>query len=579
MLEKTETRNGLVVDWNVVIPARDGLELRADVYRPVEEGVYPVILSYGPYAKGLPFQVGYPDAWGNLVKDNPEVQEGSSCDFANWETVDPEKWVPKGYVCVRVDSRGAGMTPGKIDYMSRHEQEDFYDCIEWAGVQPWSNGKVGLAGISYFAANQWLVAGMRPPHLAAICPFEGWSDYYRETCRNGGIMGTWMTYWAPPQIHAVQYGRGSRAEKNPNTGESVAGDVDLDEDVLAANRIDIRQAILEHPLDDAYYAERRPDLANIEVPLLSCGNWGGQGLHLRGNTEGYLAAGSRQKWLELHGYRHWTEFYTAYGTDLQMQFFDHFLKGIDNGWAERPPVLLKVRHIDGFVERSETEWPIARTDWMRFYLDAEKMSLSTEKPGASATLSFAALDETLTFRSAPLEQQTEITGPLAARLAVSSSTEDADIFVSFRVFAPDGSELLFPGANDPRAPMTLGWLRASHRKLDPEKSLPYRPYHSHDEEQLLTPGEVYGLDVELWPTSIVVPAGYTLAVTIGGTDYDHGLETTTSILGLRDSGVAPMVHDDPTDRAVDRFGGTTTLHWETGEANSILLPVIPTRAS
>jgi len=151
--QRNETRDGMQIDWNVPITMDDCLVLRADVFRPLAEGSYPVILSYGPYAKGLAFQDGYPSAWQRMAERHPDVTAGSSNLYQSWEVVDPEKWVPHNYACVRIDSRGCGCSPGYIDHFSPRETRDFYDCIEWAGVPPWSNGKVGLNGISYYAIN------------------------------------------------------------------------------------------------------------------------------------------------------------------------------------------------------------------------------------------------------------------------------------------------------------------------------------------------------------------------------------------------------------------------------------------
>ena len=173
-------------------------------------GRYPVILSYGPYAKGLAFQDGYPSAWQRMAEKHPDVTAGSSNHYQNWEVVDPEKWVPHGYACVRVDSRGAGCSPGYIDHFSPRETKDFYDCIEWAGVQPWSNGKVGLNGISYYGINQWHVASLQPPHLAAMCIWEGAADWYRDMTHHGGILCTFWENWYDMQVKTVQYGRGER---------------------------------------------------------------------------------------------------------------------------------------------------------------------------------------------------------------------------------------------------------------------------------------------------------------------------------------------------------------------------------
>jgi predicted acyl esterase len=299
------------------------------------------------------------------------------------------------------------------------------------------------------------------------------------------------------------------------TGKPVCGDEVLSEDQLKANRAEIAGRSSEHPYDDEFVERRRARLDQIKVPVLSAGNWGGQGLHLRGNVEGFLGAASRQNWLELHGAEHWTLFYAKYGVDLQKQFFGHFLKGEDNGWNRRPPVLLNVRHPDKFIQRAESEWPLARTQWTRMYLDLEGRALSATVPGKPTTATFDAMgNRGVRFMSAPFEKETEITGPLACKLFISSSTANADIFLILHLFDPEGREVVFQGALDPHTSVGKGWLRASRRELDPKRSLPYRPYHAHKRDLPLEPGQPVELDIEIWPTSIVVPAGWRIGLTV-----------------------------------------------------------------
>ncbi len=234
------------------------------------------------------------------------------------------------------------------------------------------------------------------------------------------------------------------------------------------------------------------------------------GLHTRGNFEGYLAAGSKQKWLEVHGDTHFTHFYSNYGEALQKKFFGHFLKGEDTGWNKQPRVSLNIRHPgEKFVLRAENEWPLKRTQWTKYFLQPDG-GLSAEIPEADTKLSYDTTGDGLIFGTPPLQKPLEITGPVAAKLWVSSETTDADLFLVLRLFDPQGKEVTFIGSNDPRTPIGLGWLRASHRKLDPKKSRPYRPWHTHDEVQPLKPGEPVELDIEIWPTCIVVPPGYRL---------------------------------------------------------------------
>jgi uncharacterized protein len=239
-------------------------------------------------------------------------------------------------------------------------------------------------------------------------------------------------------------------------------------------------------------------------------------------------------------------------------------------------VQLQVRHPgEKFVLRHENEWPLARTRWTRFYLGMDGLSLSRH-PSNEGFVTYSAAGEGVTFSMPPLEREMEITGPSALKLFVSSSTPDADIFAVLRVFEPDGKEVLFQGALDPKTPIGQGWLRASQRKLDPKRSLPHRPFHTHDEKQPLKPGEVYELDVEIWPTCIVVPAGYRVALTIRGKDYEHGGEAA-SLSNMKNPmrGCGPFIHDDPTDRPLSVFGGKVTLHFGAKRLAHLLLPVIP----
>ena len=576
-MTKSEIRDGMQIDWDAAIEMDDGLVLRADVFRPAGDGKYPVVLSYGPYAKGQAFQEGYKGNWNRLIKAAPNVLEGSSNKYQNWELVDPEKWVPDGYAVVRVDSRGAGRSLGFLDVWSPRETKDMHDCIEWAGTQAWSNGKVGINGISYYAMNQWDVGALRPPHLAALCIWEGSCDYYRELCRHGGILSNFFKSWFGRQVLRVQHGVGDRGLKSPVTGETAAGPETLSEEELARNRADCPGEAKRRKLYDDFYASRTAKFEDIEAPMLSAGNWGGVGLHSRGNFEGWLRAGSKQKWLEVHGDTHFTHFYSTYGEALQKRFFGHFLKGEDTGWDKQPKVSLNIRHPgEKFVLRAENEWPLARTQWTKYYLQPQGLGLGPEAPAGATTLTYEAMGDGLTFRTPPMTKPLEITGPVAAKLFLSSATTDADVILALRVFDPAGKEVTFIGSNDPRTPVGLGWLRASQRKLDPTLSKPYRPWHSHDEEWPLTPGKPVELDVEIWPTSIVVPPGYQLALTVLGKDYEvDGTDAALPNAPYPMKGVGPFLHIDPDDRPPAIFGRKNTLHFAEGQQPYLLLPVIP----
>lgn len=578
-MAKTESlvKDGMRIEFDVSIPARDGLLLKADIFRPNKPGRYPVIMTYGPYGKGLAFQDGYKTCWDMMSKDHPDVTKGSTNKYQNWEVVDPEKWVPHDYVCIRVDSRGAGMSPGYMQLWSPQEAVDFYDCIEWAGVQEWSNGKVGLNGISYYAMNQWQTAALQPPHLAAICTWEGAADMYRDLSHHGGILCDFIKNWYDMQVRTVQHGLAKRGPISRVTGRPVCGDTELSDDELLRNREDFAAAALKHTMDDKYWRARMPDWSKVTVPVFSAANWGGQGLHPRGNFEGFTRAASKNKWLEVHGIEHWTHFYTDYGRKLQLKFFDHFLHGKKNGWDRQPKVQLNVRHPgEKFELRQEQEWPLKRTRWTKLYLQPDAATLSTQPPTRSGKVSYQGFSEGVTFMLPPQPQAMEITGPSAVKLFLSSSTIDADVFAVLRVFTPDMKEVVFHGALDPHTPIGQGWLRASHRKLDQTLTKPYRPYHTHDEKQPLKPDQMVELDVEIIPTSIVVPAGYRLALTLRGKDYEYpGPPGVLSNMKYPMTGCGPFTHTDKKDRPAKIFDGVNTLHISAKKAPYILLPVIP----
>ena len=576
---KSEIRDGMRIDWNAPVPMDDGLVLRADIFRPIPAGKYPVILTYGIYAKGLSYQEGYPMQWQKMVADHPEILEGSTNKYQNWEVTDPERWIPHGYICIRVDSRGAGWSPGFMDPNQPREIDDLYQCIEWAGTQPWSNGKVGMLGISYYSSNQWRVAARHPPHLAAIIPWEGRNDNYRDNTYHGGILSEFQKPWAKNQVVHVQYGRGERARKNPNTGQSIAGPITLSDEELAKNRVDAFEESKRHPLCDEWHRSRTADLSQVTVPLLSCANWGGQGIHPRGNFNGFIYSASEKKWLEAHGDSHWSLFSAGYGLAIQKRFFDYFLKGVDNGWErEQPRVFLNLRQPgEKFVPRAEKEWPLARTQWTKFYLDPANLSLTPHPVVQSAGVEYDATGNGLTFWMPPLPKATEITGPMAAKLFISSSTTDADLFLVVRVFDPQGQELTFFGSTDPNTPIANGWQRASHRRLDLERSKPYQPWHPHDRIEPLTPGQIYELDIEIVPSCIVVPEGWRVALSIRGKDYEYAGEIgefgKKFYFGTR--GTGGMTHKDPDNRPPEIFHNKVKVYAGGQWGSYLLLPIIP----
>lgn len=481
-------------------------------------------------------------------KSFSELNPDHRSEHSAWETPDPTFWTNHGYAIVRADERGTGQSPGKLDTMSRGTSEAFFDVVEWAADQPWSTGKVGLLGISYYAGSQWRVAARQPKGLSCIIPWEGMSDYYRDRCRHGGILSnSFISFWWNRQVVSNQYGRPGRASRNwgPDTIEG-----DLSEDELVANRQDQTVDNANNAFrDDLYYASKEYTMSDIQVPLLSVANWGGILLHLRGNVEGYTQAGSRLKYLRFITGRHDLPFYYKEEVELQRSFLDAFLKNDDRvGWSTgtAPKVDLVLRKGDvgfnnaeaekEFPRRTESEWPISRTEYTRYYLtpNGELVPGNPEGSNRVTKISYRALGslddpQLVQFTTAPFGQETEITGHIVAHLNVSmnpypgnSTPRDIDLFLTLRYISPDGKEVFYTGTAGDPVPLCKGWQRVSMRKVNREHPrhrhcLPHRDFYSTDVLPVI-PGEVYAVDVEVWPTNVVVEKGGKIVLEVSSGD-------------------------------------------------------------
>ncbi|KAJ5901830.1 hypothetical protein N7495_002358 [Penicillium taxi] len=574
-----------IFEQNISVLLNDGGIVRCNVYRPKDGSTltrYPVLVTYGPYGKDIPYE-------SFNKKSFIEVNPNHQTPHSSWETPTPEYWTKHGYVVVRADEIGSGQSPGTLDPLSAKSIDGFCEVIEWASEQSWSTGKVGLLGISYFAATQWQVAARNPRGLAAAIPWEGLSDLYRESFRHGGILSnSFLGLWWARQVASNQYGLPGKASRcwGPDTIEG-----DLPEDELKANRVN--QLLFA---SDNRYRDSKPfisdyKLEDIKCPILSVANWGGILLHLRGNVEGFTRAGSDLKYLRFIVGRHDLPFYYEEEVELQRSFLDAFLLGDDRrGWSKKgtiPPVDLILRKGDvgfndpaaekHFPRRFEKEWPIARTEYTQLFLGPDGEMVSTqphvttpvqqsyEAPGAGRPSDMAS------FTTKPFKAATEITGHIVAHLNVSVTQyqggpvpSDIDIFVSLRHISSQGTEILYTGTTGEGVPVTKGFLRVSLRNVKPEHPrhrswLPHRDYYSTDILPVL-PNTVYGVDIELWPTNVVVDRGGCLSLEISSGDT---------------AGTGMFGHNDPVDRAETVFKIENHIHFGDSYVNYITIPVIP----
>lgn len=457
-------------DWNLPVKVRDGTTLRVNVFRPSEPGTYPVIMSAHPYGKDrIPARSRSGRAANPQYRLFPQPEPVSLSEWTSWEAPDPGVWVPRGYVVVNADLRGGGTSEGTGDLLSDEEAQDYYDLIEWAGVQPWSNGRVGLDGVSYLCISQYKVAALHPPHLAAICPWEGFSDLYRDFVRPGG---------SREDGFSVIWSKGTSK--------------------VARLRGDLRQEIRTRPERDEWYRSRTPDIERIQVPMLVCASFSDHSLHSRGSFELFRRAASTQKWLYTHRGGKWSTYYSPQATAARIDFFDHFLKGVANGWDRRPSVHLEIHDSgpDPAAVVQEEAWPPGNLDWRPLWLDARDMALGEASPAAQSQIAFSSRG-TLRFRWT-VPDDMDVIGPMALRLWIKArGASDPVLFAGIRKFRA-GAEVTFEGSYGFSGDMvSKGWQRAAHREIDDHLSTPAQPVHTHAHAEPLAESEIARIDIAL----------------------------------------------------------------------------------
>ena len=477
------TDDGLVIERNCSVRLRDGTEIFVDLYRPAgaPDGI-PILLAWGPYGKhALSNRVFWPRSG---------VDPDWLSPLTPFEGPDPRWWGSHGYCVAVADPRGAWLSGGDFHHNGIEEAEDCADTIEWLGNLPWGNGRVGMTGVSYLAAIQYLVAPLRPEPLAALNPWEGFSDWYREFAYHGGILETNFL---------------------PRASDNIRHSLNRTEDTW--------ENVQAHPLIDDYWISKELQLEQIVQPAYVVASWSDQGLHLRGTLEAWRRMSSRDKWLEIHGRKKWAHYYDPASRQRQLAFFDHYLRDRPTSLSAWPTVRIEVRERHGnAVERAEAEWPLARTDHIALHLDASRGRLCAE-PQAPAQLQYDARLGRACF-DLTFDQPVELTGYGSLRLWVQAEgSDDLDLFIALQKLDSEGREVGFTFYSFyDDGPIALGWLRASHRALDPERSTPQQPVHLHDHEQCLVPGECVPVDIELWPFSVRFDAGETLRLVVAGKD-------------------------------------------------------------
>lgn len=470
----------ILLERDVPIRLRDGVTIYADVFRPVGDEACPALLAWSPYGK----EIG-----GQMLDDVPMrsgVPLSATSGLEKFEGPDPAYWVAHGYAIVNPDKRGAYMSEGNLLYWGHEDALDGCDVIDWIASQKWSNGKVGMTGNSWLTVSQWFIAAERPEHLAAIAPWEGFCDHYRESGTRGGIPA--------PEF----------PEMIAETFASAHGMLE-----------DQPRMIVERPFMCDYWEDKAARVENIEIPAYVVASYTNS-VHTHGSFAGFRRMASKEKWLRVHNTSEWFDYYTPENVEDLRRFFDHYLKGIDNGWEQTPRVRLSVLNPGGtdIVGRAEEDFPLARTQYHKLYLSAADSALLTSLPADQAVSEYqsdsARHEVTYRYR---MERPTEITGYMKLHLWVSAPDhDDMDLAVRVEKLSRDGQPLPDRTGNLIAA---TGLMRVSMRQLDEARSTEAEPYYTFTTEQKLKPGEIVPVEIEIWPMGLYFDEGEILQLTVG----------------------------------------------------------------
>jgi predicted acyl esterase len=483
---------------DVAITLRDGIKIYADIFRPVAETKKcPVILAWSPYGKHL-----CNDTMLEAIPERVGVKASDLSGYEDFEGPDPGFFVPRGYAVVNVDVRGSWHSEGNMHFWGKQDEYDGYDVIEYLGKLSWSNGKVGLAGNSWLAIAQWFIASGSPPCLAAIAPWEGLSDGYRDQHRRGGIPSRAM----------------------PSSLGLMVPSLGLQEDAgIMAER---------NPLWNQYWQDKRPDFKRIKVPTYVVASYSSK-IHSAGSFRAFANIAAKEKWLRVHSTQEWFDFVDQ--KDDLLKFFDYFLKGIKNDWPSTPRVRCSILRFNApAIENVPfSEYPPKNSLACTYFLDAALRTLTKRPPEKTSSCSYVASGEDQIDFLALFEEETTLVGYPSIQLHVSCQEHvDMDVWVVIRKLDKHKKPLLhvnFPTSTPlekiPKLNPVLhqgptGCIRASHREIAESDEVGSGEFfHPHCREQPVPRGERVKLQFHTWPIGMKFEAGEYLQLCVGGKDF------------------------------------------------------------
>ncbi len=489
----------ILLERDAAIPMRDGCILRADIYRPNDDEKVPAILCSSIFGKNGSYANYDFCAKMSGHPNRMDVPLGTTSELNMFEAADPAFWVNNHYALVNLDIRGVGMSQGRAHYFDTQDAEDNYDTIEWLAAQDWCNGAVTMQGNSWLGITQWYTAAARPPHLACIAPWEGHANMYVDEYMRGGI----PRYVVQRDVMCF-------------------GNYEME---------DLRAGMMAYPLYNDYWKEKAADFKKIECPAYVVASYGSQ-VHVRGTFEGFRKISSKEKWLRVHNTNEWPDQYRPENTADLLKFYDHYCKGIDNGWENTPRVRMSVLDPGGTdtVGRPEESFPLVRQQLRKLYLHPAEGVLSDEPAQQEQIAAYISDDGKSALRLRyTFDKETEITGYIKLKVCLTALDNiDADVYAKIGKLGTDG-EYRFNDAVQIQYTGPNTMLRASLRELDADKSTPCEPFHTFDHPQLLTRGEPVELELGFWPTSLRFHAGESLELAIAGFDY-MGLDDPQAVV-------------------------------------------------
>jgi hypothetical protein len=512
----------VLCEYDVKIPMSEGFSVTANIFRSKTSAKkcdkVPVIMCAHPYDNRLTPELKKTPLGGPPQQYRIIPQAGGKPVFSkltSWESPDPNFWIPAGYAIVNMNMPGYASSEGPPSAFSEHQGKCYYEAIEWAAKQPWCNGKVGLNGVSFLAISQYHVAacqayGGPPPSLCCISPWEGLTDPYHDIFAFGGLSDVgFPTFWWATEVKP-----------------SING---TEEDFINSEECIPTDYLKNHPFYDDFWKSKAAKLEEITVPMLVCASFSDHGLHTMGSFRAFEKAESKHKWVYTHRTGKWVAYYSPEVQQMTKNFMDCFLKDdTSSGFLDTPPVRLEVRSsLDEIHQvRYENEWPIARTQYTKLYLNEQPQSLSFAKPEKEMEVVYEGKKGKELF-SIKLTEDTELSGYFKLRVWVEaraeregeSSPDDMAMFIAANKLDKDGNTVHFNGSvGNAKDMVTRAWFRVSRRELDPVESTEWHPILKGTSEKKLKAGEIVSVDIELYPSSAFFKAGETLQLIISGSE-------------------------------------------------------------